>query len=260
MLKTLFQTVPITRAERTTWSMNEELVPAHKVNMAAEVDATAMHRIREEAKVRGETAPSYTAFVIRAAARTMSKNPTANRAILGPPLLTRLVQFNCTDISVAVEKSLPALPGQAFASPIRNPLERSLSDVTLELRELSKATAQDHPGFRLYMRILKFVPRPFSTWMIGFPRWSPSAWIRYRGCAAWVNSPARDGADLVFATWPWPISFSFGLVRERAVVVNGEVRARLTMPILLAFDRRIMGGGPGSRLLADFKSFLENPE
>lgn len=257
--KDSYQIVPTTRAERTSWALNQELKPGLMVALIAEADATKMSALRNAAKEQGQVAPSYTAFVIRAAAQTLAKHPEANRAILGPPLFRKLVQFKNIDIGIAVERGLPSLPGLAYAKPIQTPLQRTWADVTLELQHLVKMDESNDPGLRQYMRLLRWIPRPLSNWILSHPLWFPKAWIKYRGCAAWVNSPARHGADLVMCAWPWPITFSFGRVCERPTVVDGKVEAGLTMPILMEFDRRLMGGGPASRIFADFKEFLENP-
>lgn len=110
------------------------------------------------------------------------------------------------------------------------------------------------------MAVLKYVPRPLSNLLINLPYYFPSLWVQYRGCAAWVNAPSKAGADLVLTTWPWPITFSFGVVKKRPFVVNDSVEAIATIPLLLVFDRRIMGGGPASRIFAEFQSLLGQAE
>jgi pyruvate/2-oxoglutarate dehydrogenase complex dihydrolipoamide acyltransferase (E2) component len=252
--------VRVTRAEKTSWAMNDVMTPAYMVTMVSEADATAMEEIRVDAKSKSELAPSYTAMVIRAAALTMKSNPEANRAILGFPFFKKLIQFENTDIGVAVEKSLPGLPGQAFAAPIQNALGKSLTEITRELQDLARCDEGNNERYRLFMRILKRVPRPLNLWLINAAYFSPDLWIEHRGCACWVNAPSRAGADLVMTTWPWPITFSFGVVKERALVIEGSVQARLTMPIVMVFDRRIMGGGPAGRVFAHFKQTLETAD
>lgn len=37
-----------------------------------------------------------------------------------------------------------------------------------------------------------------------------------------------------------------------------KLEVRLTMPIVMVFDRRIMGGGPAARIFAQFKTILES--
>jgi pyruvate/2-oxoglutarate dehydrogenase complex dihydrolipoamide acyltransferase (E2) component len=250
------QIVPVSRAERTAWHMNDVLVPANMVAMASEIDATALDAIRADHAARHGAPPSYTALVIKAAGRTMLESPEANRAILGPPLFRRLYQFDQADIGVAVEKSLPALPGAAFAVPIRSCAMRSLGDLTRELRDLARCTESTEPRYRLFRWILRYVPWPLSVWLIHAPHWIPSLWARHRGCAAWVNAPSKAGADLVTTTWPWPITFSFGIVKERPLVIGGQLAVRRTMPVVMVFDRRIMGGGPASRVFARFQEIL----
>ena len=246
------------RAEITSWALNDILVPAYMVSMVSEIDATSLEQLRAEAKTLGRTAPSFTALVVKAAALTMKNNPEANRAILGPPFHKRLYQFQNTDISVAVEKDLPQLPGQAFAATIENTINKSLVQITEELQGLVKCTESNNDRYKLFMKILKYIPKPMSLWLINSPYWFPSLWVQHRGCACWVNAPSKSGADLVFTTWPWPITFSFGVVKKRPFVVDDKVEVRLTMPLLMVFDRRIMGGGPAGRIFAQFKENLEN--
>lgn len=248
------------RAEKSSWVMNNVLNPSHMVTMVSEIDATLLESLREKAKINETAAPSFTALVIKAAALTMQKNPEANRAILGPPFFKGLYQFRSVDISVAVEKSLPYLPGQAFATPIEKTLEKSLVEITEELRQLASCDESSNLRYRMFMRVLKYVPRPFSLMIINAPYWFPFLWARHRGCSCWVNSPSKAGADLVMTTWPWPITFSFGVVKKRPFVVGNEVQVRLTMPIVMVFDRRIMGGGPAGRVFAQFKQTLESAQ
>lgn len=241
--------------------MNDIMVPQNMVTMVSEIDAAGLHRLREKARAAGLPPPSYTAIIIKAVSRVLEKNPQANRAILGPPFFRSLYQFDGTNINVAVEKDLPHLPGMAYAPTIHNVTTKSLREITSELQTLARSTEDNDPGFRDFMRILRRVPSPISNWLINIPYWFPSFWSKYRGCAAWVNAPSKAGADLVMTTWPWPLTFSFGIVKLRPflVEVTGEtprLEAGLTIPLVLSFDRRIMGGGPASRLFAEFQNIL----
>lgn len=249
--------VPVTRAEKTSWAMSDTLKPAYMVTMVSEIDVTALEALRQSARRIGQRPPSFTSLVIKAAAVIMEKNPQANRAILGLPFFKKLYQFQNTDISVAVEKNLPGLPGQAFATPIKNTLGKSLDEITSELRDLAACDETTNKSYGLFLRILNKVPRPLSLWLINSPFWFPALWAKHKGCACWVNAPSKSGADLVMTTWPWPITFSFGVVKNRPMVVGDQLQVRLTMPVVMVFDRRIMGGGPAGRIFAQFKEILE---
>lgn len=251
-----YRWLPAGRAEKTAWSLNGILVPANMVTMFGEIDASGIEEVRDGFRREGKRPPSYTAFVIKAAGQTMKRHPEANRAILGPPFWRRLVQFEAADIAVAIEKHLPYLPGNAFIAPLRSADSRSLDDLSEALRALPDVNEENSEEYRAYMRVLRYVPRPISTWLVHAPHWFPSLWVRYRGCACWVNAPSKAGVDAVTTTWPWPITFTFGVVKDRPLVVDSAVTARRTMPVGMVFDRRIMGGGPASRLFVDFTENL----
>lgn len=258
LIKNDVTAISVSRAERTSWSMNNVLKNEYMVTMTTQIDVSALEKLRSEAKQKGDHAPSFTALVVKAAAFTIKNNPQANRAILGLPFFKRLYQFQNCDISVAVEKNLPSLPGQAFATPIKNTLDKSAEQISNELQELANCDENSNASYRSFMNILKYVPRPLSLWLINAPYWFPKMWTKYRGCACWVNAPSKAGADVVFTTWPWPITFSFGIVKKRPIVIDDKIEIRPTMNIVMVFDRRIMGGGPASRIFAQFKEILES--
>jgi len=254
--RSVYEVLPATRAERNAWSLNKILKPENIVTMTGTVDASQIVAMRDRYRAQFGEAPSFTAIVMKAAGLMMERHPAANRAIIGPPLFRRLIQFNSSDISVAIETNLPCLPGLAFTAPIRGTAAKDLRSISRELRaftEVSEATSADYAS---YMKVLKRVPWPLSGWLIHLPHWIPTLWMRYRGCACWVNAPSRAGVDSVAAAFPWPLTFTFGVIKERPFVVDGRVEARQTMPVGMLFDRRIMGGGPASRLFVDFMKCL----
>ncbi len=75
-----------------------------------------------------------------------------------------------------------------------------------------------------------------------------------------ISSPSKYGVDMMFGTWPWPIGFSFGLVKDRVVAIDGRPAVRPTMSVTLSFDRRLMGGAPAARFFRAVCDKLENPE
>ena len=254
----LYTSSRLSNAQRAFWSFTDFIVPGRSAMMVTEADASAMDEIRSQAKKNGDEAPSYTAFLIKAAGLTMRKHPQANQAILGPFFFRRLYKFNNFDVSVAIEKNLPTLPGQAMAAVIREAPERSLNAITQELQRLRDCTSENEPVLHQLENVLKYVPWPLSKLVFRIPYYIPSQWVQYRGCACWVNAPAKAGVNLTVTSWHWPITFSCGLVAERPWVVDGQVTVRRIMPLTISFDRRIMGGGPASRILQSFKYLLEN--
>ena len=75
-----------------------------------------------------------------------------------------------------------------------------------------------------------------------------------------ISSPAKYGIDMLVGNWPWPIGFSFGLVKERPIVVDGVVVARPTMMLIMSFDRRLMAGAPAARFFSAVGGCLQSAE
>ena len=75
-----------------------------------------------------------------------------------------------------------------------------------------------------------------------------------------ISSPAKYGVDMLVGNWPWPIGFSFGLVKERPVVIEGNIVARPTMMLIMSFDRRLMAGAPAARFFNAVAQALASAE
>lgn len=236
------------------------MVANHMVTMTSLASIEKINEIRETYKNRGIQSPSYTAIVLKSTYLLTKRYPEVNRAIIGPPFFRRIVQFTNFDFNVAVEKNLPNLPGQAYAPVIKNVDKKSLIEITKELQFYASSTEQNDKDLKLFMRILNLIPYPFAKWIINASFWFPNLWLKHKGCACWVNSPAKSGADLLFTLWPWPITFSFGIVKKRPWVRDNQVVVESTIPLIMAFDRRLLGGGPAGRLFSEFKKIIENAD
>lgn len=227
--------------------LNKENLSDHKVALLKEVDLSSVERIRRQAKAVGDQAPTYTAFLVKAISLALKEQPHANRVWLGLPLFKRLVQLNRVDITVAVERDSPGFEQAVFAGTICDSDEKGLPEITAELRALANATPESCPRWRQFKAIVERLPAFLALPILRIPKLSAKLWIKHRGGAVMVSSPAKYGADAVIGAWPWPLGFSFGFVKDRPVAVDGQVVARRTMPITFSFDRRLMAGAPSAR-------------
>ena len=93
--------------------------PAHTVTFVSEVDLSQVMAMR---KTAGERKPSFTAFVVKAAALALKDFPYANRRVCRRPWLwflgPRLQKFETCDIAVAAERDMPGVEFCAFADII----------------------------------------------------------------------------------------------------------------------------------------------
>lgn len=255
-----YSSLPPSRVLKAFWSLNGEMHPANKVSFIREIDATEMDTLRSSIEFDTKIKPSYTALVTKATSLVLQEFPYANRAILGLPFFKRLVQFNTTAITVAIERSVPDADAVVLADTIYDCGSKSITEITGELRNFSNATMANNPRWRLFYSLLSTIPAFISKWIIRMPLFFPSIWTKHRGCACFVNSPAKYGIDIFIGDMIWPLTISFGWVRERPAIWNGELTIRKTMPLIMIFDRRIMAGAPAAKFFNRLAEVLQNAE
>lgn len=251
--------VKTTNLFRTSWKLNDELAPKYCVEFVREIDASSIDNLRESYHYAGKVKPSYTAVVMKAAAEVLKTCSYANRAVMGLPFFKQLIQFNNIDISVAVNVDDANGESFAFAATIKDTINQSFEKVTTELNNLTKGQSKENEDrLKQFRKIGNYLPPFLAAFLIRLPSFFPKLWVKHRGCACWVNSPAKDGVDFVATTWPWPLSISFGVVKERPFVVNGKLTVKRTMPLIMVFDLRVMVGIPAAKLFNNLAVILEN--
>ncbi len=240
--------------------LNAENRSDHKVAMLTEVNMTSCMRLRDLYKVTGPLKPSYTALLAKAVALALRDHPHANRFPLEWPFWRRLVAFRDVHVSVAVERDQPGIEQAVYVGTLRDTDSADLPSLTNGLRELARATPETCPRWRAMHGLVNRLPAFLARWIISLPRWFPRLWVEHRGGAALISSPGKYGFDALVGAWPWPLGFSFGVVKERPWVENGALVVRPTMTVSMSFDRRLMGGAPAARFFQDVCRRLEHAE
>jgi pyruvate/2-oxoglutarate dehydrogenase complex dihydrolipoamide acyltransferase (E2) component len=226
------------------------------------VDLTEVER--ERARESGGRKPSYTAFVVKAAAMAVRDFPYANRRVCRRPWLPfsgpRLQRFLHNDVAVACERDIPGAESIAFLDILRDADHLSLAEITKALHELAVCDPSTNKQWREFNSIVARLPSWLSTLLIRLPCLVPSLWTKYRGAAVLVSSPAKYGVDAVAGTWTHPLGVSFGIAKMRPVVRGEAVIPCLTFTLTLSFDRRVMAGAQAARLFRRIVERLEKAE
>jgi pyruvate/2-oxoglutarate dehydrogenase complex dihydrolipoamide acyltransferase (E2) component len=252
-------------AEATRAIVEYEIRPGNTVSFAAEIDLTEVERLRASAGARPGAGrkPSYTAFVVKALALALRDVPYANRRVCRRawwPFGARLQRFHHCDVAVAVERDFPGSEATAFIDTVRDADAASLAEITDALHALAESDVTTNKQWREFSGVITRLPLWLSTFLIRLPCFVPSLWVKWRGAAALVSSPAKYGVDAVVGTWSHPVGVSFGLVKPRPVVVDGQVVARTTFTLTLNFDRRVMAGAQAARFFRRIVERLERAE
>lgn len=255
-----YSLLPRNRFFEVLGGMNIENNGDNKVAMLNEIDMTQCISLRKKIHSEQDIKPSYTAFVARAVALTLKSHPYANRMTLEWPFFRRIVQLDNIHITVAVERDTPGNEQAVYAGTIRNTDTLDLSNLTKELQQLATAKGVHGERWQLLNKIIQRLPAPLARFVLKFPRRHPSLWVEHRGGSVMISSPAKYGVDMLVGNWPWPIGFSFGIVKDRPFVVDGEITIRPTMMLIMSFDRRLMGGAPAARFFKAVADSLEHAE
>jgi len=241
--------------------VESEIRPGISVSVFNEIDMTRIKALR--AMYSAESRPPYTAFVVKALARAMEEFPYANRRIYTTPLRfllgTRFQQFDTVDVGVAVERDLPGDAPLAFVDIIRNCNTASIEEVTAFLWNLRAADRDNNDQWRKFSTAIEAMPTWLAKTIIQLPFSSGKLWRRFRGGPALVSSPTKYGIDMLSATWSWPLGMSYGLVKDRPFVVDGELTVRPTCFLTMNFDRRVMSGAQAGRFFARVCELLIEP-
>src|SRR5262249_60216391 len=123
----------------------------------------------------------------------------------------------------------------------------SLAEIPERLHALAISDDSNNRQWREFSSVISRFPNWLSTLLIRLPLRFPHLWVKYRGGAALVSSPAKYGAHGVLGTWSHPLGGSFGLGEPRPVVRDGRLVACPTLSLTLTFDRRRMAGARGAR-------------
>jgi len=241
--------------------LKKELETEFNVSMFVEVNLSAFEELRK--KIQSPVKLSYTALVAKAIATALKEHPCCHRRVVKKwfGLGLRFESFDDCDIAIAVEKS--DLHNVAYLEIVRKVENKGLQTLTEEIRSFLTRESSPSEENAQWAAMDKLVQR-FPVWialrLLSLPFFFPKLWRRYRGSSVLISSPGKYGADIISATWSSPIGFSYGYVKKRPFVVDGQLVAVMTVHLTMSFDRRVIGGGPAGRFLNRVRELMESPE
>ena len=207
---------------RSSWSQ----VP--RITMQAEVDLTNLLAVREASRQAWESdlgvKVSINDLILFYTARAVRRCPAVNVRLTGNAL-EKMQDVNL-GVAVAVDQGL-------MVPVIRGADQKSIDAISRESRALSEAARAGTLGLDAL-----------------------------EGGTFTVSNLGAYGVDHFSAIINQPESaiLSMGAARERAVVRNGEVVARVTAYIGINADHRLVDGAPAAEFLSTLKEMLEHPK
>ena len=220
--------IPITPMRKSVAdSVSASAHTAPHVTLVSETDVTNLIALRKQVADEIERThgvkPSFTAFVIKAAALAILDNPIINSSLTEDGIIIH-DEINI-GVAVAIEGGLvvPVIK-QADVKPIYK-IAQDMESLVEKAREGTLLPDDMHGG-------------TFS-----------------------VTSLSSYGVDMFNPIINPPQSAILGVCRsvEKPAVVNGEITIRSMMNLCLSFDHRVLDGAPAAQYLSRVKELLENP-
>ncbi|MFI4983983.1 MAG: pyruvate dehydrogenase complex dihydrolipoamide acetyltransferase [Rickettsiales bacterium] len=162
-------------------------------------------------------------IIIKASATALARKPEANCSWSDDAIL----QYNNVDIAVAV-----AIPDGLITPIVRNADQKSLTQVSVEIKELAARARQNG------LRSEEFQGGSFSISNLGM--------YGIKQFNAIINPPQA-------------CILSVGAVEKRVIAVGDAVRVASVLTVSISCDHRVIDGAIGAELLGLIKQYLEQP-
>jgi pyruvate dehydrogenase E2 component (dihydrolipoamide acetyltransferase) len=198
-----------------------------RVTLFMEVDASefveARRRIKEKVEAQWGFAPGYNEMLIRVAAMALREYIYINARLTS----NSIEHLDNINIGLAVDT------GRGLLVPvIRDADDKGLYDLGLELRELVTHAREGHSP-----------PDDLAG-----------------GTFTITNLGMYDvDAFTPIINYPEAAILGVGRITPKLVLLNGEINERQSITLTLAFDHRIVDGGPAARFLQRIKELIEAP-
>lgn len=200
----------------------KQSVPHFYLTVDCNVDALMKLRSQVEGQA-SDIKASVNDFIVKAAALALKRVPAIN-ASWGNDAVRR---YKKVDISVAV-----ATPGGLVTPIVRNADEKSLRQISAEIRQLAARAREGR------LRPDEFQGGSFTISNLGM--------FGIREFAAIINPPQA-------------CILAVGASEQRAVVRDGALAIATQMTCTLSADHRVVDGAIAAEFLAAFRSIIETP-
>jgi len=229
-IKALEERIPIKGIRKT---IGERMVLSiftapHVVSMD-EADVTELVKLREKEKKMAEEKGfklTYLAFIIKAVTVALKQHPYLNASL--DPKKNEIVLKRYYNIGIAVDT-----PEGLMVPVIKNADRKSI----IELAQETEKLAEEARTRKIKLSDLK--GNTFTITNIG-------------SIGGLFSTPIINPPDVAI--------LGIHRIRDMAVVIDGEIKVRKILPIVLSFDHRVLDGAQAARFMNNLIDHLTDPD
>ncbi len=228
--KALEERIPVKGIRKTIGErMVKSLFSAPHVVSMDEVDVTELVTLREKEKKAAEEKGlklTYLAFIIKATTVALKQHPYLNASLDSQK--NEIVQKHYYNIGVAVDT-----PEGLMVPVIKNADQKSI----MELAKETETLAEEARTRKIKLSDLK--GNTFTITNIG-------------SIGGLFSTPIINPPDVAI--------LGVHRIRDMPVAINGEVKIRKILPLVLSFDHRVLDGAQAARFMNTLMEHLKDPD
>lgn len=222
--------VPISKLRKSivkAMTISKQIIP-HTVLMDEVIidDLVALRKNAKDSAAKKGVKLTYMAFIIKAVAIALREFPTFNASFDHDK--EELILKNFVNIGIAVDT-----PDGLIVPNIKDADQKGIFALAVELDEVATLTKE---------RKIQLAALQHTTFTI----------TNFGAMDIAVGTPIINHPELGI--------LGIGKISQKAVVVNGELKAAYTLPLSIAVDHRVIDGADAGRFLIRVKELLHNPE
>ncbi|MCX9026236.1 MAG: dihydrolipoamide acetyltransferase family protein [Candidatus Methanoperedens sp.] len=228
--KALEERIPIKGIRKTIGErMVKSLFTAPHVVSMDEADVTELVKLREKEKKAAEEKGiklTYLAFIVKAATVALKQHPYLNASLDSQK--NEIVLKRYYNIGVAVDT-----PEGLMVPVIKNADQKSIMELAKETERL----AEEARTRKIKLSDLK--GNTFTITNIG-------------SIGGLFSTPIINPPDVAI--------LGVHRIRDMAVVIDGEIKIRKILPLVLSFDHRVLDGAQAARFMNTLMEHLKDPD
>ncbi|MCX9025075.1 MAG: dihydrolipoamide acetyltransferase family protein [Candidatus Methanoperedens sp.] len=226
----LEERIPIKGIRKTIGErMVKSLFTAPHVVSMDEADVTELVSLREKEKKTAEEKGvklTYLAFIIKAATVALKQHPYLNASL--DPQKNEIVLKHYYNIGIAVDT-----PEGLMVPVIKNTDQKSIMEIAKETEKLSEESRTRK------VKLSDLKGNTFTITNIG-------------SIGGLFSTPIINPPDVAI--------LGVHRIRDMPVAINGEVKIRKILPLVLSFDHRVLDGAQAARFMNTLIDHLRDPD
>lgn len=216
------------------------------IHNITEVDISVPRKLLREHKKKNNTSISFTGYIAKCFASTISRYPGFNSFISG----RKIVYIDDIVISILVEREID---NENVPEPlvIHNCGNKSLMEIHTEIREGQNNTNQEHLGQLSGNSWFQYIPSILLKTFVRIADKNKKMGIQYGKLAI-----TSVGMFAKYPIWLIPhgsatVLLSVGSINDKLVLVNDKLESREHLNLTVSFDHDIIDGAPAARFMND---------